>query len=77
MKKDKLKELFEANEVKNLHHLVGGQGNDSKSSEDTNTLHTSGDIGSCDTDTSVTYDTRVVEDDPFAPFISSSDMTGP
>ena len=57
MKKDKLKELFEANELKKLGSIVGGLDDRSRETFDTNNAYTEGDIGSCDTDTSNVYDT--------------------
>lgn len=61
MKEDKLKELFEANEIKNLHQAKGGEFCTTGGSEDTNNSYTAGDIGRCDTDTSQSVDT--IEDD--------------
>lgn len=57
MKKDKLKELFEANEIKNLHRTTGGLGGGSSSSNvSTNESCTEGDEGCCDSDSTSTTD---------------------
>ena len=75
MKKDKLKELFEANEITKLDNFAGGTGDGTQETNHTNGLQTDGDIGNCDTDTSNNMDVKVFNaDDRHVATVYSGDV---